>query len=327
MKPTDAGDFSTLWTVFSKCKSHLENGLRLENMSWRMWFHESRRQQIKSLERQIQPQHTSSSVPPSSRSPSIQRFLSSVPVNPQPPTPFTNISVAITTTAADPSALFVDVIHEKPQSEPTFLLNDTYSEQDSTDEEDDDDEPNNNDKMLDTVKNSMEGDSETHMTEPCIENTNEVSVSTKKQISDVPTRQENEETLTLFVKTKPHRLPRRSLLSAMLNNQSAAKKPMVPLLFQPTLKAYNNARLTARPCAPVLSAVVVPCLDNLSSTVRSNLGWEQRHGIQVKRTIAVPDTLLSCDDSFNHITPASQPSLEPMLSCSVSWQHQPFCGW
>lgn len=34
-------DLSCMWTVFSKCKDNLENGRRLENMSWRLWYRES----------------------------------------------------------------------------------------------------------------------------------------------------------------------------------------------------------------------------------------------------------------------------------------------
>ncbi|KAL0075965.1 hypothetical protein J3Q64DRAFT_1628233, partial [Phycomyces blakesleeanus] len=32
---------SCMWTVFSKCKENLENGRRLENLSWRLWYRES----------------------------------------------------------------------------------------------------------------------------------------------------------------------------------------------------------------------------------------------------------------------------------------------
>ncbi|KAF7732786.1 hypothetical protein EC973_000060 [Apophysomyces ossiformis] len=34
-------NLSCMWTVFSKCKENLENGRRLENISWRLWFRES----------------------------------------------------------------------------------------------------------------------------------------------------------------------------------------------------------------------------------------------------------------------------------------------
>ncbi|CAO3610049.1 unnamed protein product [Mucor hiemalis] len=34
-------NLSCMWTVFSKCKDNLENGRRLENMSWRLWYRES----------------------------------------------------------------------------------------------------------------------------------------------------------------------------------------------------------------------------------------------------------------------------------------------
>ncbi|KAI7877082.1 uncharacterized protein EV154DRAFT_62809 [Mucor mucedo] len=37
----NADDLSCMWTVFSKCKDSLENGRRLENMSWRLWYRES----------------------------------------------------------------------------------------------------------------------------------------------------------------------------------------------------------------------------------------------------------------------------------------------
>ncbi|KAI9491872.1 hypothetical protein BDB00DRAFT_873904 [Zychaea mexicana] len=34
-------NISSMWSVFSKCKDNLENGRRLENLSWRLWFRES----------------------------------------------------------------------------------------------------------------------------------------------------------------------------------------------------------------------------------------------------------------------------------------------
>ncbi|ANB11672.1 hypothetical protein AWJ20_4493 [Sugiyamaella lignohabitans] len=36
----DAESLFSLWTVFSKCKNSIENGRRLENMSWRLWNRE-----------------------------------------------------------------------------------------------------------------------------------------------------------------------------------------------------------------------------------------------------------------------------------------------
>ncbi|KAI8814188.1 hypothetical protein BJ742DRAFT_766602 [Cladochytrium replicatum] len=38
MKSIDDQDISAMWTVFTKCKDGLENGRRLENMSWRLWY-------------------------------------------------------------------------------------------------------------------------------------------------------------------------------------------------------------------------------------------------------------------------------------------------
>lgn len=37
----DADNLSSMWNVFSKCKEKLENGRRLENMSWRLWYREA----------------------------------------------------------------------------------------------------------------------------------------------------------------------------------------------------------------------------------------------------------------------------------------------
>ncbi|KAH6600680.1 hypothetical protein BASA50_002064 [Batrachochytrium salamandrivorans] len=34
----DMDDLSTIWNVFTKCKDNLENGRRLENISWRLWY-------------------------------------------------------------------------------------------------------------------------------------------------------------------------------------------------------------------------------------------------------------------------------------------------
>ncbi|KAI7849384.1 hypothetical protein BDC45DRAFT_560924 [Circinella umbellata] len=36
-----AENISSMWSVFSKCQDHIENGRRLENLSWRIWFRES----------------------------------------------------------------------------------------------------------------------------------------------------------------------------------------------------------------------------------------------------------------------------------------------
>ncbi|KAI8815341.1 hypothetical protein BJ742DRAFT_783273 [Cladochytrium replicatum] len=38
MKSIDDQDISAMWTMFAKCKDGLENGRRLENMSWRLWY-------------------------------------------------------------------------------------------------------------------------------------------------------------------------------------------------------------------------------------------------------------------------------------------------
>ncbi|KAI8818770.1 uncharacterized protein EV422DRAFT_164221 [Fimicolochytrium jonesii] len=34
----DEADIQTIWNVFTKCKDNLENGRRLENISWRLWY-------------------------------------------------------------------------------------------------------------------------------------------------------------------------------------------------------------------------------------------------------------------------------------------------
>ncbi|KAI9303839.1 hypothetical protein BJ944DRAFT_241095 [Cunninghamella echinulata] len=45
-------ELSSMWNVFSKCKNSIENGRRLENLSWRLWYRES----------SLQQHHQSSSV-------------------------------------------------------------------------------------------------------------------------------------------------------------------------------------------------------------------------------------------------------------------------
>ncbi|BFZ59638.1 hypothetical protein YB2330_000652 [Saitoella coloradoensis] len=37
----DADNLSCMWNVFTKCKENLENGRRLENLSWRLWYREA----------------------------------------------------------------------------------------------------------------------------------------------------------------------------------------------------------------------------------------------------------------------------------------------
>ncbi|ORX46562.1 DUF1752-domain-containing protein [Hesseltinella vesiculosa] len=39
--PITTEDLTSMWHVFSKCKNNLENGRRLENLSWRLWYRES----------------------------------------------------------------------------------------------------------------------------------------------------------------------------------------------------------------------------------------------------------------------------------------------
>ncbi|KAI9454381.1 DUF1752-domain-containing protein [Lactarius psammicola] len=41
LKDIDGHDaLSSLWTVFTKCKESLQDGRRLENISWRLWYRE-----------------------------------------------------------------------------------------------------------------------------------------------------------------------------------------------------------------------------------------------------------------------------------------------
>ncbi|KAI9311680.1 hypothetical protein BX666DRAFT_1881548 [Dichotomocladium elegans] len=49
-------DLSCMWTVFTKCKDNLENGRRLENMSWRLWYRET-------LIEKTQDQHVRTPIP------------------------------------------------------------------------------------------------------------------------------------------------------------------------------------------------------------------------------------------------------------------------
>ncbi|KAJ3055294.1 hypothetical protein HK097_010951 [Rhizophlyctis rosea] len=41
LQTIDESDIQTIWNVFSKCKDNLENGRRLENISWRLWYRSS----------------------------------------------------------------------------------------------------------------------------------------------------------------------------------------------------------------------------------------------------------------------------------------------
>ncbi|TFK27890.1 DUF1752-domain-containing protein, partial [Coprinopsis marcescibilis] len=41
VRKLEGGDaLSGLWNLFSKCKESIENGRRLENISWRLWYRE-----------------------------------------------------------------------------------------------------------------------------------------------------------------------------------------------------------------------------------------------------------------------------------------------
>ncbi|KAI8983784.1 hypothetical protein BDB01DRAFT_850440 [Pilobolus umbonatus] len=45
-------DMGTIWTAFNKCKSIIENGHRLEYMSWRLW-HEQQKKQESSIKQKL----------------------------------------------------------------------------------------------------------------------------------------------------------------------------------------------------------------------------------------------------------------------------------
>jgi hypothetical protein len=52
-KLTENSEISTIWNVFTKCKDNLENGHRLENLTWRLWYrscHSQKQDSIQSLE-------------------------------------------------------------------------------------------------------------------------------------------------------------------------------------------------------------------------------------------------------------------------------------
>ncbi|KAL1927010.1 hypothetical protein VTP01DRAFT_5340 [Rhizomucor pusillus] len=89
IQEVDVEDLRAMWSVFTKCKAHLENGERLENMSWRLWYHE--KQQHQSLASRTSATTTSdyfSYIPlspsssttscSSSTSSSIKRFICSL---------------------------------------------------------------------------------------------------------------------------------------------------------------------------------------------------------------------------------------------------------
>ncbi|KAI8065381.1 uncharacterized protein B0P05DRAFT_554111 [Gilbertella persicaria] len=41
LRDMNVDNLSYMWTVFSRCKNNLENGRRLENISWRMWYRQT----------------------------------------------------------------------------------------------------------------------------------------------------------------------------------------------------------------------------------------------------------------------------------------------
>ncbi|OZJ03134.1 hypothetical protein BZG36_03867 [Bifiguratus adelaidae] len=63
----DADGLQNMWTVFTKCKTSLENGYRLENISWRLWYRESHR----SISQSLPSTYSSSSTSSHSSSPQL----------------------------------------------------------------------------------------------------------------------------------------------------------------------------------------------------------------------------------------------------------------
>lgn len=49
----DCDRLSSLWTVFTKCAENLENGRRLENLSWRLWYRECQLCEISHSEKTV----------------------------------------------------------------------------------------------------------------------------------------------------------------------------------------------------------------------------------------------------------------------------------
>lgn len=127
---------TVLYIVFSKCKDSLENGRRLENMSWRLWYRESSLKRTAPTPIPIQP--PSASIKESDKPlSSLKRIISSFKEN--------EIKILAPTVRA---TIKKEIMFEKPQTKSStttskFFINEDESDTDegwSSDSSDDEEE-------------------------------------------------------------------------------------------------------------------------------------------------------------------------------------------
>ncbi|KAG2229705.1 hypothetical protein INT48_004222 [Thamnidium elegans] len=129
-------NLSYMWTVFSKCKDSLENGRRLENMSWRLWYRESSLKRTAPISTPIPIQPPSTIIKESDKPlSSLKRIISS----------FKDNEIKIQAPKVQPTVK-EKIMFEKPQTKSStskFFINEDESDTDegwSSDSSDDEEE-------------------------------------------------------------------------------------------------------------------------------------------------------------------------------------------
>ncbi|KAI8986982.1 hypothetical protein BDB01DRAFT_784185 [Pilobolus umbonatus] len=243
----NADNLSCLWTVFSKCKENLENGRRLENMSWRLWYRESSLANTPTFNQQpISPIPIKSTNNSLSNSHGTPRHLT--------PSSFKRIISSMTD---DKIPIPLNITHKSPTEDHTHTAPtvDTPKVEEEDEWLSEDEEPQ---QKLVTKKITIKHTTATKIrTSPMNKKQRQQQRQPKKPVTEQNDEQKDG-CLTEFKKCIPMSklTQRRSLLSNMLH-------------------AQNDTRLANSTVSMIPSQIQTPTVDDLSTSMKEHVEWEK----------------------------------------------------
>lgn len=149
----ESNDLGTLWTAFHKCKSYIEQGQRLEYMSWRLWHQEKKQHRI---DNNIKQMITSLLLSPAATCSVHDAYSHEVPQSPQKCYESTIHCHASNNNKQDDACKVVDlpiIIEAKAAKEEEEAANDVDDEDEDYDDDDyylSDEEDEDDDVIVDT---------------------------------------------------------------------------------------------------------------------------------------------------------------------------------
>lgn len=299
-------------TVFTKCKDNLENGRRLENLSWRLWYRETRVStepiHIPQLQQQQQENNSGSENDSSYDASSVESSLV------QTPPAFKHVSPSsfkrMITSFAEPSPAPTLVMHspapsvmDKPLMQSKFFVSDDEEDDDDDEQREDYDTGNEYDFELDNDNNNDQEEDDEE---------DDGCWSTVRSDSHFEEAYKAE-----FCKRTPAAPNRRSLLSNMLQTTTAATTTNV-VVSTAAAAAHvrpvpiNRAPRRFRKQRSVQQTHLVEPTSELSQSLKYCVEWEHRQN-------AVPI------ERPSHRSPLG---LVPVSSFSSNgWFLESFRGW